>query len=106
MAYAAPAQHQSNAQNEVTGVKISLEDMEKLQEIHELINLLFAELTTPAPSMAPPPYLTPGLNTGHTTSMMPGPMQAIMPGLQPGPYTHSLFQYAWGSSPFLRPPGY
>ncbi len=98
MAWAATAQNQINNPTEMNGSQISQEDMEKLQEIHELINLLFAELTSrpmqnTATSYAP---------TGPSPGMTPG-MVSAMPA---APYAHSMFQYAWGMSPYLRMPGF
>ncbi len=90
MAWAAPAQHQISNPNDVIGSQISKEDMEKLQEIHELINLLFTELTTRPPQSAATPYVTTGM----------------MPTMPQGPYAQSLFQYGWGAAPYMRPPGF
>ncbi len=90
MAWAAPAQHQIMNPNEVASSQISKEDMEKLQEIHELINLLFTELTTRPPQSAATPYVTTGM----------------MPAMPPTPYGPSLFQYAWGSAPYVKLPGF
>jgi hypothetical protein len=88
MAWAAPAQHQFNP-NEINSSQITQEDLEKLQEIHELINLLFAELTS-RPQTAATPYM----------------MTGMMPAMPPSPYAQSLFQYAWGVSPYMRIPGF
>jgi hypothetical protein len=90
MAFAAPAQYQSINPNEMTGSQISPEDMEKLQEIHELINLLFTELTARSPQSVAMPYTTTG----------------VMPAMPSAPYTQSLFNYAWGMTPYLRTPGF
>lgn len=90
MALAATAQHQNSNPVEMTGSQIPQEDMEKLQEIHELINLLFAELTARPSQSAAPPFVTTG----------------VMPAMPSTPYTHPLFQYAWGMSPYLRMPGF
>ena len=90
MALAATAQHQNSNPVEMTGSQIPQEDMEKLQEIHELINLLFAELTARPPQSAATPYATTGM----------------MPGAAAPPYAHSFLQYAWGMSPYLKIPGY
>ena len=90
MAWAAPAQNQISNPSEMTSSQISQEDLEKLQEIHELINLLFAELTSRPPQRAATSYITPG-------------MMHAMPS---APYAHSVFQYAWGMSPYLRMPGF
>jgi hypothetical protein len=90
MALAAPAQYQTNNPNEINSSQISQEDLEKLQEIHELINILFTELTTRSPQSVAVPYTTTG----------------IMPTMPAAPYTHSLFHYAWGMAPYLRTPGF
>lgn len=90
MAWAAPAQHQINNPTESSSSQISKEDMEKLQEIHELINMLFTELTTRPPQSAATPYVTTGM----------------MPAMPSGPYAHSLLQYAWGGPPYMRLPGF
>src|SRR5262245_19942963 len=90
MALAAPPQYQTNNPNEMNSSQIPQEDMEKLQEIHELINLLFTELTTRSPQSLATPYTT----TGR------------MPTMPSAPYTHSLFHYSWGMAPYLRTPGF
>ena len=90
MAWAAPAQHQINHPNEMSNSQISPEEMDKLQEIHELINLLFAEMTTRPMQNAAMPYATTGM----------------MPAMPSAPYAHSMIQYAWGMSPYLRVPGF
>jgi hypothetical protein len=91
MTFAATPQYQTNNPIEMNSSQISPEDMEKLQEIHELINLLFTELTARSPQGAPMPYTTTG----------PLPM---MPAMASAPYTQSLFHYAWGMTPYLRTP--
>jgi len=90
MTFAAPAQYQTSNPIEMTSSQIPQEDMEKLQEIHELINLLFTELTSRSPQSAVMPYMTTGM----------------LPATPSAPYTHSLFQYAWGMSPYLRMSGF
>jgi hypothetical protein len=90
MALAAPAQYQTNKPNEMNSSQIPQEDMEKLQEIHELINLLFTELTTRSPQSLAMPYTTTGM----------------MPTMPSAPYTHSLLRYAWGMAPYFRTPGF
>jgi hypothetical protein len=102
MAWAAPAQHQINNSSETNSSQISHEEMEKLQEIHELINLLFAEMTSRVPQGATPSYMTPGV----TPSMAPGMTSGMMRAMPPTAYAHSMFQYSWGMSPYLRMPGY
>jgi len=89
MTFAAPAQYQPNP-NEMNSSQISQEDMDKLQEIHELINLLFTELTARSPQSAAMPYTTTGM----------------MPAMPSPPYTQSMFHYAWRISPYLRTPSF
>jgi hypothetical protein len=102
MAWAAPAQNQINNPGEMNSSQISNEEMEKLQEIHELINLLFAEMTSRLPQGATQSYMTPGLTPSLTPGMTPGMMRAM----PPTSYAHSMFQYPWGVSPYLRMPGF
>jgi len=90
MTFPAKAQYQTNNPNEMNSSQISPEEMDKLQEIHELINLLFTELAARAPQSAAMPYTTTGM----------------MPAMPSAPYTQSLFQYAWGMSPYLITPGF
>jgi len=110
MAWAAPAQNQINNPSEMNNSQISQEELEKLQEIHELINLLFAEMTSRLPQGANPSYLTPGMTPSLTPGMNPGMTPGMNPGMMrampPTAYTHSMFQYAWGMSPYLRMPGF
>jgi hypothetical protein len=102
MAWAAPAQNQINNPSEMNSSQISLEEMEKLQEIHELINLLFAEMTSRVQQGAAPSYMTPGITPSLTPGLNPGMMRAM----PPTGYAHSMFQYSWGMSPYLRMPGF
>jgi len=102
MAWAAPAQNQINNPSDMNSPQISLEEMEKLQEIHELINLLFAEMTSRVQQGATPSYMTPGMTPSLTPGLNPGMMRAMPPAA----YAHSMFQYSWGMSPYLRMPGY
>ena len=102
MAWAAPAQNQINNPGEMTSSQISQEEMEKLQEIHELINLLFAEMTSRVQQGAAPSYMTPGITPSLTPGLNPGMMRAMPPPA----YAHSMFQYSWGMSPYLRMPGF
>ncbi|HWP42592.1 MAG TPA: hypothetical protein VNO14_05115 [Blastocatellia bacterium] len=62
-------------QIESLGLRISDEELEKLQEIHELINLLFRQLPITAQQAA-------------------GPTR--MPALPAVPYTYSFFGFPWG----------
>jgi hypothetical protein len=102
MAWAAPAQNQINHPSEINSSQISHEEMEKLQEIHELINLLFAEMTSRVQQGATPSYMTPGI----TPSLNPGLNPGMMRAMPPTAYAHSMFQYSWGMSPYLRMPGF
>jgi hypothetical protein len=102
MAWAAPAQNQINSPSEMNSSQISHEEMEKLQEIHELINLLFAEMTSRVQQGAAPSYMTPGITPSLTPGLNPGMMRAMPPTA----YAHSMFQYSWGMSPYLRMPGF
>jgi hypothetical protein len=110
MALAAPAQYPNNTAGEMSGAKISQEEVDKLQEIHELINLLFKELTATPPQSMAPSYLLTGLPPGLSPDRPPGLPSGLTTGMPPamgvGPYTHSLFQYSWGMSPYFRVPGY
>ena len=76
-AYAAPQML------EMPSKQLAQEELDKLQEIHELINLMFREL----------PMRTPGQARNYFT---PAP-SAI-------PYTHAFF--SWGLSPYAAPPGF
>jgi hypothetical protein len=110
MAWAAPAQNQINNPSEMNSSQISPEEMEKLQEIHELINLLFAEMTSRLPQGANQSYLGPGMTPGMTPGMAPGMTPGMTPGMMrampPTAYAHSMFQYTWGMAPYLRMPGF
>jgi hypothetical protein len=106
MAWAAPAQNQINNSSEMNNSQISNEEMEKLQEIHELINLLFAEMTSRLPQGATPSYLAPGMTPSMNSGMTPGMTPGMMRAMPPTPYAHSMFPYAWGMSPYLRMPGF
>jgi hypothetical protein len=110
MAWAAPAQNQINNPGEMNNSQISHEELEKLQEIHELINLLFAEMTSRVPQGATPSYLSPGmspnLNPGMNSGLNPGMNPGMMRAMPPTAYAHSMFQYSWGMSPYLRMPGF
>jgi hypothetical protein len=106
MAWAAPAQNQINNPSEMNSSQISQEEMEKLQEIHELINLLFAEMTSRVPQGATPSYMTPGMTPSMTPGVNPGLNPGMMRAMPPAAYAHSMFQYPWGMSPYLRMPGF
>src|SRR5262245_18277016 len=90
MSLAAPAQYQANKPNEMNSSQITTDDMEELQEIHELTNLLFTGLITRSPQSVAMSFTTTGM----------------LPTMTSAPYTHSLYRYAWGMSPYLRTPGF
>ena len=106
MAWAAPAQNQINNPSDMNSSQISQEEMEKLQEIHELINLLFAEMTSRVQQGATQSYMTPGITPSLNPGMNPGVNPGMMRAMPPAGYAHSMFQYPWGMSPYLRMPGY
>jgi hypothetical protein len=106
MAWAAPAQNQINNPSEMNSSQISAEEMEKLQEIHELINLLFAEMTSRLPQGATSSYMAPGITPNLTPGMTPGLTPGMMRAMPPTAYAHSMFQYTWGMAPYLRMPGF
>jgi hypothetical protein len=106
MAWAAPAQNQINNSSEMNSSQISHEEMEKLQEIHELINLLFAEMTSRVQQGATQSYMTPGMTPSLNPGLNPGLNQGMMRAMPPAAYAHSMFQYSWGMSPYLRMPGF
>jgi hypothetical protein len=106
MAWAAPAQNQINNPSEMNTSQISQEEMEKLQEIHELINLLFAEMTSRVQQGATPSYMTPGMTPSLNPGINPGINPGMMRAMPPAAYAHSMFQYSWGMSPYLRMPGF
>ena len=85
MSMAAPARYPLPGSGAMGGGQISEEEFEKLQEIHELINLMLKELPMSAQSTARP-YL-----------MSTPPMV---------PYTYSFYQFPWGRIPFVGPPGF
>ena len=106
MAWAAPAQNQINNPSEMNSSQISQEEMEKLQEIHELINLLFAEMTSRVQQGATPSYMTSGMTPSINPGINPGINHGMMRAMPPAAYAHSMFQYTWGMSPYLRMPGF
>jgi hypothetical protein len=106
MAWAAPAQNQINNPSEMNSSQISQEELEKLQEIHELINLLFAEMTSRVQQGATPSYMTSGITPSLTPGLNPGLNPGMMRAMPPAAYAHSMFQYPWGMSPYLRMPGF
>jgi len=71
----APAQYPAPGPGEVMGTQLSEQDLDKLQEIHELINLLMRELPLMAQITA---------------------QSFVTPSLPAVPYTYSLFQSPWG----------
>ena len=85
MASTAASRHPAQNPEDPTRMQLSEEDVEKLQEIHELINLMFRELPMRAQN-GPPAY--------------------ALPALPVVPYTHAYFQFPWGVAPFGTPPGF
>jgi hypothetical protein len=85
MSTAATARYQPLGPQGMTGASLTEEDLVKLQEIHELLNLMLRELPVMAQSTAQP-YVTPMIPTA--------------------PYAFSFFQSPWGRIPFLAPPGF
>lgn len=73
-AYAKPA-YQVQSQTESVTMRLSDEEKEKLQEIHELINLLIRQLPV-------------------TAQQGIGPQRMF--GLPAVPYTYSFFSLPWG----------
>jgi hypothetical protein len=69
--------------NAMGGSQLSEEELERLQEIHELINLMLRELPVTAQGTA---------------------RSYVMPPTVP--YTYSFYQFPWGRIPFLGPPGF
>jgi hypothetical protein len=83
MSIAAASRYQTPGASEPIASQLSEEDFDKLQEIHELINLMLKELPVRAQSTAQP----------YFTSALPI-----------SPYTHAYFR--WEASPYLTPPGF
>jgi hypothetical protein len=81
----ASATSPSQVQNQVDAVsaQLSAEDLDKLQEIHELINLIAAQASMTSQTM---------------------PNTYGVPMASPLPYTYSFYQLPWGGrSPFAVP---
>jgi hypothetical protein len=76
----APAQYPTPGPGEITGSQLSEQDLDKLQEIHELINLLMRELPLMAQITA---------------------QSYVTPSLPAVPYTYSLFQIPWQGIAFV-----
>ena len=82
MSMHAPSRVPAPRPEETTGLQLSDEERDKLQEIHELINLTMKELPVMAQITAQP----------YTIPSMPGV-----------PYTYSLFQLPWSGLPYVAP---
>ncbi|HKV41981.1 MAG TPA: hypothetical protein VJX67_22445 [Blastocatellia bacterium] len=80
----APSQYNLPSSPEVASPRLSDEELGKLQEIHELVNLLMKEL----PAMP------------HAVAS-----SYDIPMAQTTPYTYSFFQMPWGRLPFGVPHG-
>ena len=78
MSKIAPAQYQTPGSGEMTGAPLSEQDLEKLQEIHEIINLLMRELPLMAQITA---------------------QSFVTPSVPAVAYPYSLFQVPWGRIP-------
>ncbi|MGH9823122.1 MAG: hypothetical protein ACREDR_07725 [Blastocatellia bacterium] len=81
----APSQYHGQGTVEMPAPQMSGEDLQKLQEIHELINLLLEQLPA-VPQTAAASY----------------PVHMA----QPVPYTYSHYQLPWGRTPFVDPHGF
>lgn len=80
----APSQYRAQSAAEMAVPQVSPEDLLKLQEIHELINLLLEQLPAVPQTSA------------H---------QYPMPMARSVPYTYALFQLPWGRIPYVPPNG-
>jgi hypothetical protein len=75
----APALYPVTTSGEVAGPELSEQDIEKLQEIHELINIMMREIPVMAQITA----------RSYVTPMLP----AV-------PFAYSLYPIPWGRIPF------
>lgn len=76
---AATSPYQAPGQNEINNNQLSEEELAKLQEIHELINLMFSEMPVRAQGTVQP---------------------FAMPMFPSVPYPQPFFAAPWGSTPF------
>ncbi len=83
MSTAATSRYPTSNAKESIPLQFSEEELGKLQEIHELINLMFRELSV-SPQNTAEPYFT-----------------AKLPF---SPYTHTFVP--WRMSPYMTPPGF
>ena|SRR5438552_16665430 len=94
---AATSRYQAPGQNEATNGQLSEEELAKLQELHELINLMFSEMPV---RMNQSGFMNQsGLSQGAAPPFAP-PMFPVMP------YTLPFFQTLWGSAPGWTRPGF
>jgi len=71
----APSQHAQQGQKEIAAAKLTQEELDKLQEIHELINLMLKELT-----------VLPNAAGSYAVSLA-----------QAFPYAYSVYPTPWGN---------
>jgi hypothetical protein len=83
MSFAAASRYPAMNVNEPIISQLSEEEFNKLQEIHELINLMLRELQAGAQSAVHPYF---------------------MPALAISPYTQTFM--SWGMSPYMTTPGF
>jgi len=83
MSIAAATRYQMSGTSEPIASRLSEEDFDKLQEIHELISLMLKEMPA-GPQTAARPFFTPALPIS--------------------PYTHAYLP--WGAPTYLTPPGF
>ena len=83
MSTAAAMGYQPKSAVEPVAAQLPEEELNKLQEIHELINLMFKELPLGAQSLAQPYFAS---------------------ALPVAPYPRAY--HPWPASPFVPPPGY
>ena len=84
MATFATAQYPAPNAGEAASAQLSDQDLDKLQEIHELINLMIRDLPVMAQATA----------RSYITTMPPA-----------APYAYSFYQFPWGRMPLLPPQG-
>jgi len=81
----ATSRYPATGVNESMGSQLSDEDLEKLQEIHELINLIYREL----------PVAARGAGAAYAPPM-----------LQAAPYAQPFLQFQWDAQQFMTPHGF
>lgn len=83
MSTAATSRYPTSNVTETSPSQLSEDELGKLQEIHELINMMFRELST---------------------STQPAAQSYFTPQISLSPHTHTY--YPWRMSQYLAPPGY